>query len=299
MAGERRQSGIVWPVILILLGVALLLDRFDMVAIEWASLWRYWPILLILIGLDIMLARTRLGGLIVLVLTVAAIVAIVYLRPTAWLTETVYASQRFEYSAQGIDAATVCVEVGAGDLEVRALDDSELLYTADVDYDAGRVRVSGESEVERGKALVSLHSDVAGWSPIQGRAASVWQVSINPDVPLDLKVDGGVNRSTIDLTGLAIGHADVNTGVGTVQLILGERGPYRVDIGGGVGRLVVVVPEDLAARIRIDGGLGRISVDDRLEKQGAYYVTATYETADEAVLVDIDGGIGEIVIRYG
>ena len=50
MARERKSGSLVWGVILIVFGVLVLLDQFDVDI--WNAVWRFWPVVLILWGAD-------------------------------------------------------------------------------------------------------------------------------------------------------------------------------------------------------------------------------------------------------
>ena len=74
--GRRRGSnrghgrGVLGPLLLILLGVALLLDTLGIWSLDWADVWRLWPLLLVLAGLQIIFSRTAWGGLVSLLVVV-------------------------------------------------------------------------------------------------------------------------------------------------------------------------------------------------------------------------------------
>ena len=53
----------------------------------------------------------------------------------------------------------------------------------------------------------------------------------------------------------------------------------------------------LAARVRVDGGLGGVNVQGDFRKQGDEYITGDYNAAQNRATLDVNGGIGQIVIR--
>ncbi len=48
MANPKKNSSLVWGIILIAFGVLFLLDQFDVDV--WDAVWRFWPVILIIWG---------------------------------------------------------------------------------------------------------------------------------------------------------------------------------------------------------------------------------------------------------
>ena len=123
-----------------------------------------------------------------------------------------------------------------------------------------------------------------------------WDLYLNPDVPIDLKVDTGVGRTEIDLTGMTLTALDIDSGVGEVVVTLPADGDFQVRVSGGVGKLEILIPAGAAARINVDTGLGNFSVTgDFTQRDGAYY-TDSYNTADDQMEIFLDGGVGNIQV---
>jgi hypothetical protein len=59
----------------------------------------------------------------------------------------------------------------------------------------------------------------------------------------------------------------------------------------------VIVPQGVAARIRIDTGVSDVKVDSRFPRVGNVYQSPDYESAANAVDMDIDAGAAQIAVR--
>jgi hypothetical protein len=59
----------------------------------------------------------------------------------------------------------------------------------------------------------------------------------------------------------------------------------------------VTVPDGVAARIRVDQGISEVRVDPRFPLVGGVYKSPDYETAANAVDLDIDAGAASIRIH--
>jgi hypothetical protein len=291
------SRGVIGPLLLILLGIALLLDSLGVWSPNWRDVWRLWPVLLVLAGLQIIFSRTAWGGLVSLLAVVAVIVGAIWLSPPearARVTEEV-----IDHPAHGIASAAVRADLGIGTLEVSALEDSDQAFELRARYDRGQVSLTHDVQVEDGIARVRLGtaSRRTGWSPLSRSFESDWRLMLNPEVPMQLDISTGVSSAHLALERLALTRLTVNAGVGEVRLTLPAAGRYEVSVDGGVGALAIDVPEGVEARVRLDRGLGAVKVAPRFLPQGVYYVTAGYEDADNRAEIDIDGGVGSITIR--
>jgi len=292
--GRRR---LVWPLLLILAGVLLLLDQLGVLAFTWRSLWRLWPVVLVLVGLDILLSHTRRGALLFLLAGTAVIALALALLPEMRTSRTPATAQLYSYPAAGIESAEVSIEVGVGELAISALPDSANLYEARVWYDKAHTQVIAEVEREGDVAEVRLTSKHDRWTPVGATPVDRWEVRLSTGLPISLRVNGGINRTRLDLRALLLEELDLNLGVGEVEVLLPSRGPYTASIDGGVGALKLELPADARARLRVEEGLGAVHVDSRFQPSGRYYVTEGYEPAEDAIEVDIKGGVGSVTVR--
>mgnify|MGYP001075017688 CR=1 FL=1 len=123
------------------------------------------------------------------------------------------------------------------------------------------------------------------------------EIGLNPDVPTDLHIAGGVHNAMVDLRQIRLEHLDIDTGVGSLHLQLPDTVPYTASIDGGIGRMLIELPEDVEASIYVRGGLGSIVVDPRFHRVGYRYASEGYAEGVPAAELTVEGGIGSIVIR--
>lgn len=294
---EQRRHAIVFPLLLILAGVALLLEQVGVWEIPWSSLWRLWPALLVLLGLDLILGRSRAGVIVLVVLMIGVTAAgLLYWAPR-FEAGVARDTRRLTRPLEGAQNAEFRIEMGVGALNLAALEPrSEDLYIADVRYDPARTSLSADVSGQGGQVHVALRSAQRGWTFMTPRLAESWDVQLSPRIPLRLDIASGVSRSRIDLTGLELERLDLRGGLGEIEARLSERGAYQARVSGGMGALTVIVPEGAEARLRVDGGLGAVNVSSRFERQGSYYVTPGYRSG-EAIEIVINGGVGVLSVR--
>jgi len=296
-----RRNGLVGPTILIGLGILFLLNNLGLLSWAiWPAILRLWPVLLIAIGLDLLIGRRSvLGSLLVALVMLAALGAAIWWTD-AWVgVGTPLLNQTFSQPLNGAKRATIDIGLGAGTLRLGAQSEADGLISGSVAH-GPRDQIQRDFTVSGDTATFKLHAvRQNGWGgPLRFRNGEelVWDLRLNPDVPLQLDLSTGAGTSTLDLTHLNITELNVSTGVGTATLNLPERGIVRASVSGGVGDTTISIPAGIAARISASTGLGQVRVAGNFQRQDKLYVSPNYASAANRVDLAISGGIGSITI---
>jgi len=86
--------------------------------------------------------------------------------------------------------------------------------------------------------------------------------SLNPTIPWDLEVRGGVSHCTADLRGLRLRALEVRGGMSEVELDLpAPVGMVPLRLVGGLSRLTVRRPAGSALTLSVRGGISRLAMD--------------------------------------
>lgn len=335
---RRGYRSLFWPVILITVGVIILLGNLGVLtAANIVSVVRMWPLLLILIGLDLLFGRSSpLLGALIGVGAVVVIIIIMLVGPSIGLAGN-WEVREFTRAEplDGAESARVTLDGSLGHLTVAAADSRENLIEADLRYVGSDIEfeASGESEkvVRLGQRDNQVNLDFGGFVGwfINPQEQLRWEIGLNPDVPLELSINGGVGESDLDLRDLNLTALNLSGGVGEMKLTLpatGARYEVRLNgsvggldieipdrdadlvlwISGGVGGINIDVPDDAAVRVRSTGGLGGVNVPDGFERisggddfgsdQGVWE-TPGFERAERQIVIEFSGGVGGLTVR--
>jgi len=296
---DERRPSYVFPLLLIIVGLVLLLDQFGVWTVDWGQVLSLWPLLLILVGLDILVRSARLSGVLAAIVLVGALgVAAVILWPSLSVgTDTL--SVEHNIDLDGVRQATVLLSSGVADIQVNGMESSRSLLSGEFSYPERRGAPTLETETADGHTRVAISSAEETTSFV-GTRSSVedWRVDLTTQVPIELVVNAGVGRTTLDLSDLTLDRLQVKAGVGEIKVTLATGGAYKASVDGGIGEITVIIPEGAAARVRVDQGLGNVWVDPALREVGRYYQTPEYGERADGIEVDIDGGIGAIRVEY-
>ncbi len=303
---EQRhyRGGFVWPIILIGAGLVFLLNNLGVIGWGiWDTLLRLWPILLIAAGLDLLVGRRfPLGSALLALLLIVVLVLAVQGTLTLPAVAGNAGVDRTETISQDLgseERAAVDIKFGTGNLNIAALSEgsSQLVQgKADLSRDE---RLNDSFRASNGVDYYTLESQ-GSWSwgtQVFTDNGKNWDLGLNRDIQLDLEVDAGAGKSTLDLAALNLRRFKLDGGVGQVTVKLPVRGRYDMTIDGGVGQMILMVPQGLGARVRVDGGLGGVDVQGDFRKQGDEYITDNYNTAENRATLEVNGGVGQIVIK--
>ena len=297
--GERerrhRYPSLLWPLLLITVGVLLLLKSLGYVELNFWELWRFWPALLILIGLDLLLGRRSwLGSLVVLLLTLAVIGGCVLMVVQTPGQPAGGKVDRIAEPLEGAERASLKVESAVGTLTMSKIEDSSSLIEAELDLATSR---KPTWKAERNGDLVSMQLAYESGISFGWGRGETWDLRLSPAVAWELAANLAAGEGRLDLTGIDLRTLNLELGAGQYTVTLPERVGGKVTIKGGAGGLVLEIPEGLAARLNIQRGIAPVSMSDRFERKGDAYVTHDWETSGNRVEIEINLGVGGITVR--
>lgn len=300
----RRHRSVVWPIVLISLGLIFLLNNLGVISWNiWSALLRLWPLLLVAVGIDLIFGRrSGIGAAIAAVLIVAMFAGAFFLVdavgtpwPGSQVSETI--SQKVGEAAQ----AEVDISLNVGELHLSVIEgSSDLLIEGEIQVGENET-VTDRLNMVGSSADYTLathgHSFNPGWIFSADRDQEKrWDLRLNGRIPVSLQIDIGVGRAVLDLSGLKLESLNIDSGVGEVIVTLPETGDYTVRVDGGVGALEVLIPAGVEAKVVLDTGLGNSTIIGDLSYQNGAYYTSGYNAADERIEVYVDSGVGSVKV---
>lgn len=295
---EYRRSSIMFPLILISIGVLLLLSNMNVLEFDvWNMISKYWPIIIIGMGLEIFLGRRVSAGQFIIIGLVILFAFNSKGQKFIFSDEDVI-TEHISVNMPDSDLAEIDINFGVGQVSISAMDNEEKLLTGELDVLEGYELKETFSEGDIFHYSLGFDDGYQG-IPFDVDGDITWDIQISEDIPIVLSADAGVGQVTMNLETINLVELDLNMGIGQVILYLPETGDYEVDIDGGIGQLVIYVPEGLGARIIVETGLGNIDVDSEYSHSGNVYTNEEYATSENRVDLRVSAGIGSIEISEG
>jgi hypothetical protein len=193
------------------------------------------------------------------------------------------------------DGALVELDMGAGELELHG--GARGLMEATFTYNVHKWKPTIHYEMDGGEAILQVRQGKAEGIPM-GDTENRWDISLNETVPIDLRIDIGAGKGTLDLRDIRLNDLDIEAGVGELILDLsGERSQdLDVDIKGGVGSATITLPEEIGVRVRVNGGIGSVHAHG-LYKDGQVYTNETFGESEVEIHIQIEAGIGSVELK--
>lgn len=290
----RSLGGLILPLILIGLGVALLLANLGYLPpISIRAIADVWPIVLILIGIEVLLGRRQpVLGLALQLVVLALAVAIVASQSAGLLTSAAATTSSDTVARDGATALALDLDGHAGDIRVSG-GATGLVQTRST---GGAVKVT--TDREGGTANVEVKPERELVLPFQGLPTDL-DVALASDVPTSIKLEIGAGDVRLDLRDLRITAVDIDAGAGDIFIALPmPQGEVAIDIDAGAAGVTIEVPSGVEARVTVAGGVVSLeSNNSRLVASDRVAETAGYASASSRVTVRIDGGAASVHIR--
>lgn len=256
------RGPILFPLILIGLGVLLLLGNLGYIQFDfWQFISTWWPLMLIVLGLDVLIGslRTRNVG------------------PRTFALELGAAAQ-----------AGVAIHYGAGELIIGKAAAGKIVdgtYEGEVRYD---VKPDGG---------VWLKLEPVNWW-MWGTRGYRWNIGLTDAVPLKLSLDGGAANANVDLGDLRLSDLTLKTGASSTTIHLPRAaGQTNVRVNAGAASVKLVVPPGVGARIRSSMAIGTNDIDQRrFPRSGGDYVSPDFATAANKIDIQFEGGVGSLAV---
>lgn len=289
--------GQAWPLWLILVGASLVVSTFINGRFEFDGIWALtWPVAWTVVGVVLLLGTTGTIGsgpaeLITdywpwLLIALGVWFVIGSVLPTGRGP-----TERLALPLGNAAEASVRIQFGAGTLQTRAAAAGSLV---DGEF------AGGVLHREPGPGRVELRQDTRYGLPWLERS-STWSVGLTDRVPLDLRIQGGANRSMLDLRELRVRRLELQTGASETRVVLPRAaGHTDVKASHGAASLVLEVPAGVAARIRTKIAIGHVRVDEaRFPRTAGGYESPDFATATNRVDIEAEGGVGSLTVTGG
>lgn len=228
----------------------------------------------------------------------------------------------------GATAAKIDIHVGDGNLTIdRLTSGDKLLASGTLQYSEAQGLPTHTLTSRSGQVSLTLKAGRGKqtwfrfpWAACNG--ATHWQIHLNPSVVSDVTAHSHGGNVKVDLSGMIVTCASVETGGGNVDLILPAEGNnlrlaamtgggnVHVEIGRGTtgnnilhaksggGNVFIDLPDGLAARIYATTGLGKVSLAPQFSRiDNNTYQSVDFDNAVNRVEIIAQSGAGNVGIN--
>jgi len=297
----QRAVGVpIWGIFLLFLGIVFLLQALDVLSWGlWGTLWRFWPVLIIIIGLGILLRRYNIWLISLLILTIlgACLGIAIWQYGASSPGGTVVGS--YSEPLGEIQLAEVEVDFNAGSLTVLSLPfgSSNLVeVNSEVRDGTGGMRVDFNRQGSEGRLyLTTERVDRGFWEEVGAR----WEVKFTRNAILTFNIRTAASNLSLDFSQLKVTELRLGIDAGncTVRMPV-QTGITHAYIDAAAANVEVIIPEGVEARIRADTDLCNLDIDEsRFSKQGDYYISSDFDTNPNRIDLEINCDLGRVGVK--
>ena len=345
----QRRNGLFWGIFLLTFGLLFLARRAGWLDVDWHSLVNLWPVLLILAGINLILERR--GNAAAFITTIMLAVAV----PTTlfglfardrdnyglrWSqedtdddnddddndddtdddgndenTDEAYRSERERRDtdtdkvqsntfSESMDAETreAVLKLSGGAGRFIISDPTAELIKADTKQSVGSYSMSVDRDATTHIPTIILkpteESQEVNLS--DGKFENRVDVHLNAKPIWTMDVALGAGQGDLDLSAYAVRTLKIAVGAADLDLKLGAKADVSdVKLDVGAASVTVRVPKEVGCRIKKDGALNLEQLDDFTDMGGGELVSPNYDAATKKMTIRFDGGISRFkVVRY-
>ena len=347
----QRRNGLFWGIFLLTFGVLFLGRRAGWLDADWHALVNLWPVLLILAGVNLILERR--GNAAAFVTTIMLAVAV----PTTLFgffardhssnfgmgwnqedtndednndnndtngsgnndgnTDDAYRSERERRNtdsgtdkvqintfSESMDAdtreAVLKLSGGAGRFIIS--DPTTELIKADTKQSVGSYSMSVDRDATTRIPTIELKPTEENQEVnlSDGKFENRVDVRLNAKPVWTMDVALGAGQGDLDLSAYAVRSLKVAAGAAEIDLKLGAKADVSdVKLDVGAASVTVHVPKEVGCRIKKDGALNVEQFDDFTDVGGGEFISPGYDAAPKKMTIRFDGGISRFkVVRY-
>ncbi len=239
MRTPAQRTPLLWPLLLMVIAVALLLNNFLLLDLDLAP---YWPALLILLG-AITLVRGDIAP--------------------SWGAHT------FGITRGSVESGAIEIESGEIDVQLQALRKPGRLVAGQ--YTA---RSRPNLAVRNNRARLTMHRGQTWWL-----SWADWDVGLAQDLPWQILMSSHLGLLEADLRGLTVERAYLASGLGDVTLTCPDRCAGDLVARSTFGDVRVTLPPRSTALVRVQASpFARVRMDQKrfVELEPGLYATRNY-----------------------
>lgn len=332
------NRGLFWGIFFVTIGLLFLARNLGWLAIDWETVRNLWPLLLILAGVNLILERQRSQAAIAttVLLAIAAPVALfsfVGRHHNDWDRD----GDRWEYRQDNdndndqdadddsdddedsdndddddvkIESVSKFVEAMEGDTPEAILkfgggagrftinETTTNLIDAEAKQTVGTYKMAVERDPTTRIPTIELKPNEGKTEYKGGKLANRIGIKLNDKPIWTIDLGLGAGEGDFDLTRFAVKSLKVGAGAADINVKLGDRTDLTtVDLQAGVASVVLHVPRSVGCRVEKQGGLNVNQLDGFDEISDRVMQTPGYDGAKKKINIVFNGGISRFKVE--
>lgn len=296
-----KSGRIFWGALFIIVGLLLLLEKFNVVSLEWHYAWRLWPLLLIFWGAALLVRDPKWKWIVALMGAVIVGVILLNVSEFPWSFGGNTAGgpnpqKLTEPYDSTIHTASLRVHTTAGSIVIQ--DTTGALIDASTHTNVGQYSLTRETVGNEATVRLAFSGRRTRW--FSRKSSNQAEVRLNPGPTWDMDFDVAASRLDLDLEPYVVESLSIDAKAASVRVRIGARATEtHLRIDGGASSIRLSVPLASSCQATVHGGLSSKRLPEFKRIDSNTYRTDNFDTAEHKVFVEVDAGVSSIkVFRY-
>lgn len=279
---------------LLLIGLLAFASNFNFMPVNWLFLSHLWPVILILIGLAILgRGSIVLAGFFWLVL-LAGIASAIYFStvqtPPAWVPGSTVTTNHLVIDDTAPPSAKFRLHSGAGTFSFEPPSGSNLI-------EADTVSSFGDYKINKSGSSYTLEPTRENGRTWFGPLKNEATVRLSAEPAWDVTVDSGAATLNLDLSQNNLSNLTVKAGASTVNATFGDKSAsLDANFSLGAATATIKVPRDIGVSAEFSGGLSSRSLPEFEMTDKDHFVTSNYGSASQRIRLKFEAGASTVTI---
>ncbi|MCK5084857.1 MAG: hypothetical protein KAQ64_04350 [Candidatus Pacebacteria bacterium] len=259
---------------------------------------RLWPVLIIAVGLSLLSSKGFLSKTIgfVIFLIVITITSFIIFYGVKNDTKPILSENPFRIErSEKTNYSSIVIKSGVGKVNITG--GSEELAEGNLRSNISNLKIDNDTSSEKQKLSLEVESRdrIESLSKIENDLT----VKLSSELPTDISLNLGVADTRLDLREVLVNDLDIEIGVASLDLIMGDRAEIaRVNLRSGVSSVKISLPDNVGSRIIIKEGLSSKQLKDLEKIDDKTYQTVNYDEAEKKIEIDLDIGLSRLEIKH-
>ena len=306
-----KVKNVIWGLILVIIGALFILKNLDIIYFSWYSIWKLWPMILVLIGVAILPVKDSVKIILtVIVLAGAVFFLLSFPSHRTWNNNWNFRFDRdekcednephkidqkiFEAFDTAITEVDLIFDAAAGNFKISRVTDD--LFEFERDGNLGRYNYSIKDLDYKREIKIELEEGRI----ISGDFKNRVEMKLNPIPVWDINVDVGAANIDLDLTSFKVSKLDIDGGASSINIKFGNLlDDCRIKINSGASAINIRVPEEFACEVNTNTVLSSKDLQGFNKISNDTYVTPDFSEKEKNLVIDIEAAVSSLnVERY-
>lgn len=306
-----KSKDIFWGVLLVGIGLMFLLRNFDVITFDWHVFRSLWPVLIIILGVALLPVSSFVRVILAMIIVAGSIIFVSVQKPESnhffrfqdkfswdWEDETDEDSWNQQVLTEGLNPdlshAVLEMDAAAGKFGMESTD--EYLFKFENSGNLGKYNLV--SEEAGNSAILRLKMEERKFTKVnKSNNATIY---LNTEPIWDISMDAGAASINFNLQDFKVDKIDIDGGAADINLKLGDRNENtNVRINTGAASVFVEVPQSSGCEIYTSTVLSSRTFEGFQYEGDNFYRTENFDDASKKITLRIDAAVSSLkVIRY-